>query len=304
MAVIVLLTVFLITELGMALWSHSLSLLADTGHLLTDIGALGLTLFAGWVAQRPAADQATFGHRRAGILAALANGVGLVAIAALIGWEAIGRLQSPEAILSLPMLLGAGMGLAINSVNLSLLHSHSHADLNLRGAFLHIVADVASSVGVLLAALLIYGLHWLWADALAGLMVAGLTGLSAVPLIQSSLAILMEYAPRSHPPATIAAAFMAFPAVREVKTLRIWAIDVDQVVLCAHLVVAPCSAQERDTLIQQIQTRLSQRHGIHETTLQLTSEPSRLARLHPLLNHNLVAMFAERQEATERGAAS
>jgi cobalt-zinc-cadmium efflux system protein len=142
-----------------------------------DIATLGLTLLARWLAMRPANGQATFGYRRVEILAALLNGLSLLAIAALITWEAMARFQAPEPVLGLPMLITAAMGLIVNSLNITLLHQHSHDDLNLRGAFLHVVADAVSSVGVILAALAVYFFNWLWIDAAASLLVAGLTGL-------------------------------------------------------------------------------------------------------------------------------
>lgn len=186
-----------LVELGTGLWTHSLSLLAGSGHMLLDVITLGLALMAAWLAQRPSTGQATFGHQRVEILVALVNGLGLMAIAAWIAWEAVGRFQTPEPVLGLPMLVVAGLVLGVNSLNISLLHSDSQYDLNLRGVLLHVAADAASSFGVILAALVIYWRNWLWADAAASLFVASLLSLSALPLVWDSLRIVMEYAPRS-----------------------------------------------------------------------------------------------------------
>jgi cobalt-zinc-cadmium efflux system protein len=276
-------------ELGIGLWSHSLSLLADVGHLASDVAALGLALVAGWFAQRPASGRATFGYQRVEILVALVNGLGLVAIALTIGFQAIERFQSPQPVLSFPLLLGAILGLIVNTCSISLLHQHSQDDLNVRGALLHVIADTAGSLGVLTAAVLIGSLHWLWADAAVSLLISCLVGLSALPLIWNSLEVLMNYAPRSLNPAEIAAALQSFSAVYRVEKLRVWAIASNQVALCAHLIIHPCSAQERDRLLLQLQHHLNQSFGIQESTLQLTSRTVTDFSLYPLLSNDLIA---------------
>ncbi|MBD2019744.1 cation transporter, partial [Leptolyngbya sp. FACHB-36] len=253
-------------ELGMGLWSHSLSLFADAGHLLSDVGALGLTLVASWLARRPAEGRATFGHGRTEVLAALANGVGLLAIASFIAWEAVDRFQAPEPVLSLPLLLGALLGLSVNGLNITLLHKHSQDDLNFQGAFLHVLADTASSVGILVAAIVIYALHWSWVDPAISLLIACLAALSSIPLLRSSLEILMNYAPRSLDPAEVEATLQGFPGVRRVDKLHVWTIAPRQVVLSAHLVVDLPTVQERDRLLRQLELELSQTFGIQETT--------------------------------------
>ena len=290
-----LLISFCITELGISLWSHSLSLLADAGHLMTDVAALGLTLLASWLAARPAAGQATFGYFRVEMLAALVNGLSLLAIAVLIAWEAIGRFQAPEPILGLPMLMGAVIGLLVNSLNVTLLHQHSHDDLNLKGAFLHVLADVVSSIGVILAALAVYFWNWLWVDAGASLLVAGLTGFSAIPLIGESLEILMEYAPRSINPSQVSAALQSFSGVDRVESLNIWTITSGQVMLVAHLIVS-LNAKQRDQLLQQIQAHLNQEFGINQPILQMTSRNDKESSLHPLFNSKLVSVMSSEQK--------
>ncbi len=183
---LIIVSCFSLTELAVGFWSHSLALLAESGHMISDSFALGLALLATWIARSNS-------NRRIEILAALANGIGLVAIAVWIAWEAITRLQSPSAdILSVPMLITAVVGLGVNSVNALLLHDSSHHDLNLRGAFLHMVADVIGSIGVILAALAIWVMQWLWADYVISLFVSGLIFVGAIPLIIQSLNLLSE----------------------------------------------------------------------------------------------------------------
>ena len=281
-------------ELAIGVWSHSLSLLADAGHLFLDVGALGLTLAASWVARRPAAGRATFGYWRVESLAALVNGLSLVAIATLIAWEAVLRFKFPEPILSLPLLLGAGLGLAVNGLNLKLLHKHSADDINIKGAFLHVVADVASSIGILLAALVIYGFHWLWVDAATSLLIACLTGLSALPLLWSSVEMLLNYAPKAVDPEAVKTFFVSVPGVCAVDRLHIWSIANHQTALCVQLTINPLSAAERDRLLAQLQKELVQTFGIHEPTLQFTNRyVMGIEALQPLFGDSLLSLVSE-----------
>jgi cobalt-zinc-cadmium efflux system protein len=149
------------------------------------------------MAHRDKSSDVAPGNHWVEVLAALVNGVGLVAIALWIGWEAVDRLQSPPVeILSLPMLATASVGLGVNSVNIFLLHKDSHDDLNLKGAFLHILADAASSVGVIVAAIAVWALDWMWADGVISLLVSGLIIISATPLIIQSLNALFAKPPK------------------------------------------------------------------------------------------------------------
>jgi cobalt-zinc-cadmium efflux system protein len=277
------------TELTIGTYSHSLSLVADAGHLLCDMAALGITLTAAWLAQRPPDERSTFGHRRIEILAALINGLFLLAVAAFIIWESVDRFHSPQTILGLPMLTGAIVALAVNSCNLVLLHQRNSKDLNRKAAFLHVVADAASSVGVIIASLTIYFWHWMWMDATASLMVAGLTGLSAIPLLKESLEILLEYAPKEIVPAEIEASLSLFAEVKQIENLRIWSITSGQVALSAHLqVTESIDSQHRDRLLKKLQTHLHQTFQIQEITLQLNAEKSNeRPDLHPIFTPSL-----------------
>ena len=179
---------FSIVEWTAGWWSHSLTLVTDAGHMLLDCFALGLSLLATWLAQLATRQRAFLGYQRAETLAALANGVGLMVLALWAAWEAVNRFQhSHPAVVSEIMLATAIVGLAFNAIAASLLHRHSHQDLNIRGAFLHILADTASSAGVILAAVLIWMFHWNRADEVISLVIAVMIGIGALPLIQSSV---------------------------------------------------------------------------------------------------------------------
>lgn len=290
-----LLSSFFIAELTVGLWSGSLSLLADAGHMLSDVAALGITLSATKLAQQPAKGQATFGHRRIEILAALVNSIAVLAIAAFIAWEAIVQFHTPQPVLGLPMLIVAGVGLAVNSINIALLHKASRDNLNLRGAFLHVVADAASSLGVILAACAVYYFSWTWVDAIVSAGIACFISLGALPVIRESWEILMEYAPRTVDSVKVEAALKSFPLVASMEKLHIWTITSNQVLLSAHLVVDADSGEQRDQLLRQLQSYLEQEFGIHDSTLQLTSRKSTTApALHPLLHRNLMDVFTHK----------
>jgi cobalt-zinc-cadmium efflux system protein len=263
---------FAIVELGVGVFSHSLALVAESGHMLSDGLSLGLALGAVWMAQLPASDQATFGYRRVEILAALANGVGLVLVAIWIGWEAMTRLQGPsEEILSLPMLITAAIGLVINIVNASLLHSGSHHDLNMRGAFLHMVADAVSSVAVIVAAVLVWAFGWNWMDSGISFAVAMLIAAGAVPLIRQSCNILLEKAPDHLDVNQIHQHLADMAGVVRVEQLRVWSIALEQVALSAQLTVALAPVEARDRLLVQMRTSLQQEFGIQEVFLQMSA---------------------------------
>ncbi len=269
---LILITSFAAVEFSVACLSHSVALLAEAGHMLSDGLSLGVALLAAWLAQRPPSSQATFGYRRIEILAALLNGLGLFSIAVGIIWEALSHFYTPaDGILSLPMLITALLGLGVNSINAVLLHSTSQHDLNLRGAWLHMLADVASSVGVIIAAVLIWLLDWQWADRAISVAVACLIAVTALPLIRQSLHILLEKTPNHLDSAQITAHLQGFAGVVAVHNLRLWTIALGQDALSAHLTVSFSEGSKRDRLLQQLQLSLQTEFGIAETFLQFSS---------------------------------
>ncbi|MEH2049784.1 cation diffusion facilitator family transporter [Nostoc sp.] len=288
-----LLAIFFVAEWSVGLWSQSLSLQADAGHILSDITALVISLLASFLAQQPAKKKATFGNQRIEVLAALLNGLGLLAIATFIILEAIQRWQHPAAILGLPMLGIAVLGLIVNLLNITLLHPHTHDDLNLRGALLHVIADTASSVGVIIAAIAVHLWDWWWADVAISLVVAIFTGLSALPLVQESLKIFLEYAPESIDPLEVEISLKSFPGVVQVEKLHIWTLSLNKVMLCANLTVECTTIQERDRLLNKLENHIRQTFHIAEITLQLTSyKKTSLMPIHPLFKQDLVFMLS------------
>lgn len=196
---LVLLSSFFVAELIAAMTSHSLSLLADAGHVFSDVAALAITLTATWyssVKSKSKSLDCTIAQspnpERGEIVAALINSISLVAIGLWIAAESIARLQSPTPqVEGLPMLITAIIGLSINSINACCLHSCCHGDLNLKSAFVHSVADIFSSVGVILAAIAVAWLHWNWADGLISLLVSASIILLTLPLLIESIQMLL-----------------------------------------------------------------------------------------------------------------
>jgi cobalt-zinc-cadmium efflux system protein len=196
---LILLSSFFVAELIAAINSHSLSLLADAGHVLSDVAALAITLTATWYSSlksrsKPvdcAIEQSSF-PARPEIIAALVNSISLVAIALWIAAESIARLLSPTPELDgFPMLITAIVGLSINSINACCLHSCCHGDLNLKSAFVHSVADIFSSAGVIIAAIAVAWLHWNWADGLISLLVSASIIFLTLPLLIESIQLLL-----------------------------------------------------------------------------------------------------------------
>lgn len=169
-------------------WSHSLSLITDAGHMLSDCLALSLAIGAAWVAHLAIKQKESLGPQTAEIAAALANGIGLLVLAVWVIWEAANRFHTEHpAVASEVMLVTAIVGLGINVITASVLHDHSQHDLNVRGAFLHVLADTVSSAGVIISAVLIWAFHWNWVDGIISLCIAGILGIGSLPLIFNSL---------------------------------------------------------------------------------------------------------------------
>ena len=270
-----LVAAFSVVELRMGHHSHSLSLLADAGHMVADVFAIAMALLAAWIAQWPASDRAPFGYRRVEILAALVNSVGLLLIAGWVAKAAVFQLHAPpDEILTGPMAATAALGLGVNGINAWLLHQHAGQDLNLRGAFLHVLADAASCFGVLLGAGAMAWRQWYWLDGAVGGAISLLILLGAIPLLRQSLGILLALTPMTVPVDDIRAALSAFDGVEQVGRLQVWAIAPGQLCLTATLSVTVAAAYKRDQLLTQLQAQLQQNFNITDATLQLVSAPT------------------------------
>ncbi len=274
-AALTLTAVYMFAEIVGGYLSNSLALLADAGHMLSDVAALGLSLAAvGW-SQRPATKERTFGFHRAEILAAFINGAALLAVAALIAIEAWERMTKPEEINATLMVSIAAGGLAINLINLRILSGGKNENLNVRGAWLHVMADTLGSVGAIAAGLSILIFGWVWADPIASLLITGLVVYSALGLLRETLDVLMQSVPRHIALEDVVGALEEQPGVIDVHDLHIWSLTSGRHIATAHLVVA--GAIDPQAVMSGARRLLSERFDIHHTTIQVESSDSRIS---------------------------
>ena len=265
---------YMVAEVVGGLVSGSLALLADAGHMLSDVAALGLALFAMTVARRPPDEKRTYGYARTEILAALLNGAALLTIAGFVVYEAALRVVAPPEVDG-PVAMGvAAGGLLINLGALWLLSEARHESLNTRGAWLHVLGDALGSVGALTSGALIWAYDWRWADPAASLLIAVLIAYSAYQLIKETTAVLMESAPDHVDVEALQREIEGLAIVSSIHDLHVWTIDAGTV-LCSLHVVTEASALEA---LPEINELLRERFGIQHATVQV--ESGRYAREH------------------------
>jgi cobalt-zinc-cadmium efflux system protein len=265
-----LVLVYMVAEVVGGLLTNSLALLADAGHMLSDAAALGLSLFAMWIARRPPTPQKTYGYYRAEILAALANGATLVAISIYIFIEAYQRFLAPPEVLGSAMMGVAVGGLIVNVGALVILHRSRDESLNMRGARLHVLGDAAGSVGAIVAGLLIWAFSWYWADPLASALIGVLIMYSSWNLLKSAVSVLMENAPGHIDVDEVRNAIMRLDGVIGVHDLHVWTITSGLESLSAHVTIegGPPAAD----LLHTIRMILREQFGIDHITIQIEPE--------------------------------
>jgi cobalt-zinc-cadmium efflux system protein len=270
---------YLLVEVIGGLWTGSLALLADAGHMVTDVGGLVLSLLAVWFARKPPSAVHTYGYYRMEILAALANGVVLFGVAGIILYEAYRRIWAPPAVLGGPMLAIAVVGLAVNLGAMWLLHRGASESLNVRGAYLEVLGDALGSVGVIVAAVIIKTTGFLLADPLIGAAI----GLFILPrtwgLMRQATHVLMEGVPPHLNPVEIETAMRSAHGVRAVHDLHVWTLTSGRDALSAHVLVEDLSDAQH--VLGDLQALLRQQFGIEHVTLQLESDRSRLLQVAP-----------------------
>jgi cobalt-zinc-cadmium efflux system protein len=265
---------FMLVEFAAGLWTGSLALVADAGHMLTDAGALALALFASWVAARPPTPAKSYGYYRAEILAALVNAVVLLAVAGVVLYEAWRRILTPSAVLGVPMAAVAAAGLAVNVTGAWLLHRGARESLNVRAAYLEVVSDALSSLAVLVAAGVVIITGVTLADPLASAAIALLIVPRTWRLLRQAVNVLLEGTPAHLELTEIEAAMTQVAGVRRVHDLHVWTLTSGREAMSAHVVVADVRESER--LLEALHALLHARFGIDHTTIQLETEPSPL----------------------------
>jgi len=227
---------FCVGELAGGWLTNSLALMSDAAHMFTDVAALALALFALWIGPRPASQSKTFGYYRAEILAALLNGVALWVVVIFIALEAWRRLGAPEPVAGRGMLVVAALGLLANVFVARRLNPHQEASLNLRGAYLHVLADLLGSVGAVVAAAVILVTGWYPADAIAAALIAGLILVGSWQLVREAVDVLMEAVPAHVDVERLQRALEAVPGTQEVHDLHVWSLTTGRCALSAHAV--------------------------------------------------------------------
>ncbi|MGN6507528.1 MAG: cation diffusion facilitator family transporter [Tepidisphaeraceae bacterium] len=257
---------FVVVEGIYGTFAHSLSLVADAGHNLSDV--LGLLLAWGAIAlgKRRPSERRTYGLRRSSILAALANALILLIAVGGIAWEAVRRLADPEPVATVTVMVVAGIGILVNGITAALFLAGRAHDVNIRGAFLHMAADTIVSLGVVIAALAMRYTGWLWLDPVISLAIAAVITYGTWGLLVESLNLAVDGVPRGIDPEKVTHYLQALPGVEAVHDLHIWGMSTTEAALTVHLVKPDATLD--DALLARIRRELHDRFAIEHTTIQ------------------------------------
>lgn len=257
---------FVAVEAGFGVVTGSLALLADAGHNLSDVLGLLLAWGASHLSRRAPSRRRTYGWRRSSIMAALLNAVLLLVAVGGIAWEAIRRAQEPVAVPGVPIMLVAGLGFLVNGGTAALFLSSRRHDLNARGAFLHMAADAAVSLGVVAAGAAIMATGWTWLDPAVSLVIAVVILAGTWGLLREALDLAMDAVPAGIDPDAVAGYLGALPGVVAVHDLHVWGMSTTETALTAHLVKP--GREGDDELVARATAELHERFGISHVTLQ------------------------------------
>lgn len=265
---ITLTAITLVAEIVGGIWSNSLALLSDAGHVFLDLFALLLSLAAIKLAAQPPSELRSYGWHRAEVLASLCNGLTVLLMAIGILYEGGKRLLAPEEVQTTPMLIIAVLGLIANLLAAKGLHGHAHDDLNVRSAFLHVLGDAAASVGVIVGALLMHYTGWYQADPLISIAIGLLILTGAARLLRETVHILMEGVPRGLSVEQVAARIRGIEGVMDVHHLNIWTVCSHIIALSVHVEIDPAFDGLRSQLLHSIEHELRHDFHITHTTIQ------------------------------------
>jgi cobalt-zinc-cadmium efflux system protein len=263
--------IILAVELIGGFLANSLALLSDSGHVVTDLFALGLAWFATAQAERPANARKTFGYHRVGILAALVNAITLILIALAITWEAVQRFQHPEPVQPLVMFLAAGVAIVVNLL-IGFGLRREGDNLNVRAATLHVFGDVAASVGVIAAGIVIFFTNWTLADPLLSVGIAALIAIGAWRILRETTDILLESVPKGLSMASLVKDMKAIDGIQNVHDLHVWCITSDMYALSCHALIADLPPSDSANILQSLNTMLSEKYHIGHTAIQFESD--------------------------------
>jgi cobalt-zinc-cadmium efflux system protein len=266
---VVLTFTFVAGEAAAGFWSNSLALLADAGHNLADALALLLSWWAVRIARRPPTATKTFGYHRVGILTALANALALVVVAVLIGWEAVARLRTPEPVAGGLMIGVAAAAVALNTVIAIWLHREARHDLNVRSAYVHMVGDALSAVGVVIAGIVVAATGSTLADPVVSLLIAGMIVWSARGVLVESVNVLLEAVPKGFDVPALESAIRAVPGVLDVHDLHVWSVSSGLVAASCHVVVAEQTAHGGQGVMEAVREVMHERFHVTHPTVQV-----------------------------------
>ncbi len=266
--VLVLTFLYMIIEFIGGLVTNSLALLADAGHMLTDVAAVGLALFAAWFSEHPASAQRTYGYYRLEILAAFINGVALVAISLFILFEAYQRVTAPPGVEGEYLMWIASGGLVINLISAAILFQPGQKNMNVRGALMHVLSDSLGSLGVIIAGILMINFQIYLADPIISAIIALLVLINAWHLVKEATNVLLEAAPHHLSVADIKCALTDMPEIQAVHDLHVWSIASHKEAMSVHIVVEE-EVHYRPELVAKIQHVLKERFGLTHLTIQL-----------------------------------
>lgn len=259
----------LVAEVVGGIVSNSIALLADAGHMLTDVAAMALSLFVAWFSRQPSTPQKSFGYLRWEILAAFLNGAALIVISVAIIIESVRRLGEPQPVEGGLMMAVAIAGLTVNIIAAAILHPTSQSNMNVRGAYLHVISDMLGSVGVVVAAAVIHFTGWLSADPVASLVTTALILRGAWKLVRESVDILLEGVPGHIDLTAVRAQMEAIPGIESVHDLHVWSVGPRMVAMSAHAVVRDPAAQQH--VLEHVHDAMAL-FGIAHVTVQLERE--------------------------------
>jgi cobalt-zinc-cadmium efflux system protein len=269
---VTLTVVFVLLEAACGWIAHSLALLSDAAHNLTDAAALGFSWYALWISDKPSHQGMTFGYHRVGVFAALCNAVSLLVIAVFIGWEAIVRIREPQAANGIVMIAVASAAVFVNLLIGIWLHRGAKDDLNIRSAYLHMLGDAVAAFGVVIAGVLVAMTHAPWADPLVSLLIALLILYSSFGVLRESATVLLEGTPAGMDMPAVITAIKAVAGVLEVHDLHVWMVGPGVVACSCHIVVAEQSILEGQQVLRAVVQDIHHRFHINHTTVQVEAE--------------------------------
>jgi cobalt-zinc-cadmium efflux system protein len=265
--------VFMLIEALGGYFANSLALISDAAHMLTDIGAMLLSLFALWVSRRPSNSKMTFGYHRAEILGALASGLAIWLIAGILVYESILRLHSPPDVNGPIVIVVAGIGLIANLFSMRMLHGAKHENMNVKAAYLHMASDALGSVGAIIAGIILALTHWRPIDPIVTIFFSALMLYGSWNLVREAVEVLMESTPAGIELEKVREALQALATVTEAHDLHIWTVSSGRLALSVHLIVES-NAPDRKSVLTAATELLEEKYNISHTTIQIEDQGS------------------------------